>query len=166
MIIIYSLHSVYSWLLHTKNKTIVKIGCVSLYILFKKKLKSSFVWLEGIEYIISKIPGSDNYENYPNIPNIDGQPRYQTSLRRSTDIFRGEKSNQRHRGLLSIRPPTIIKEHKRTITFGSWIFTFGTQPLEIYMLVENFQGKNHFEPVPMVGGIRLVVVMKGWQWVW
>ena len=138
MIIIYSLHSVYSWLLHTKNKTIVKIGCVSLYILFKKKLKSPFVWLEGIEYIISKIPGSDNYENYPNIPNIDGQPRYQTSLRRSTDIFRGEKSNQRHRGLLSIRPPTIIKEHKRTITFGSWIFTFGTQPLEIYMLVENF----------------------------
>ena len=27
---------------------------------------------EGIEYIISKIPGADNYENCPNIPNIDG----------------------------------------------------------------------------------------------
>ena len=27
---------------------------------------------ESIEYIISKIPGADNYENCPNIPNIDG----------------------------------------------------------------------------------------------
>ena len=42
----------------------------------------------------------------------------------------------------------------------------GPKPLEIYKLVENFQGKNHFEPVPMVGGIRLIVVMKAWQWVW
>lgn len=91
MIIIYSTHSVYSGLLHTSNKT--KSGCASLCILlFKRRLKSSLVWLEGIEYIISKIPGSDNYENYPNIPNIDGQPRYQTSPRRSTDIFRGEKA--------------------------------------------------------------------------
>ena len=29
----------------------------------------------------------------------------------------------------------------------------------------HFGGKSRYEPVPMVGGIQLVVVIKAWQWV-
>ena len=100
------------------------IGCVPIFSFQSEVQIITVVWLEGIEYIISKIPGSDNYENYPNIPNIDGQPS-QDSRRVSDDRQTFSEERKSNQGPLSIRPPTIIEEHKRTITFGC--FTFETQ---------------------------------------
>ena len=78
------------------------------------------------------------------------------------------------KGPLSIRPPTIIEEHKRTITFGCFTFETQSQLRFAFLLTDfvqniycsNIGGKNHFEPVLMVGGIQLAVVIKAWQRVW
>ena len=85
-----------------------------------------------------------------------------------------EKSNQRP--FICLRPPTIIKEHKGTITFGACMFHFRDSiPLQICIAFDRLSTKHVAqklgvkvsidEPVPMVGGIQLVVVIKAWQWV-
>ena len=58
----------HNFLLHCYSAGTIHGGCAKVY----SSPPEVQIISEGIEYIISKIPGADNYENCPNIPNIDG----------------------------------------------------------------------------------------------
>ena len=58
----------HNFLLHCYSAGTIHGGCAKVY----SSPPEVQIISESIEYIISKIPGPDNYENCPNIPNIDG----------------------------------------------------------------------------------------------